>query len=240
LLRAILNAISDGPEGRRQRARDMPKQNIPAWERRFHPQFQQLLYVELGFLRRVCKPDPKPFVEVAKAADADLYVPLRRYVVSVYAGGLGAAEPRSEIQELLTPLVEAKLGHEMARLYRQDCDKRTKARKHAVVVNLIAALDERLVLTVQQRAELVQSLSANYENEWDLYLQMFAHGMKFFPSIRDGAIVPLLDDRQKTVWEQTAKQGGVILGSGSQNPMAVQDTEIQEIARIVEEAHDGQ
>ncbi len=161
-----------------RRAQAAEDQNIRNLEAQFRPQFQQLLYVELAFLRRACKPDAKPFAEVAKAAKADLRVPLREYVVSrsgarqVTGGGPNAADPRLEIRKLLVPLVEAKLGPEKARLYRQECDKRTEARKHAVVMNLVAALDERLVLTAQQRAKLVQSLSANYENAWDQYLEM--------------------------------------------------------------------
>jgi len=243
LLHAILNAISDDPDGRRQRARDMQEQNVRNIEPQFRPQFQQLLYTELAFLRRVCKPAAKPFVEVAKAAKADLRLPLRRYVSSIYGmnrvPGDTRAEPRLGIQEMLMPLVEAKLGPEKAALYRQECDKRTEARRHTVVVNLVAALDERLVLTVQQRTKLVQSLSANYENDWDQYLQMLTYRMQFCPSIRDESIVPLLDERQKIVWEQTPKQGrGVFFGPIIQNNVMAQDPEIQEIARIVEEVHD--
>ena len=57
---------------RKRRVQPVEDQNIRNLEAQFRPQFQQLLYVELAFLRRVCKPDAKPFAEVAKAAKADL------------------------------------------------------------------------------------------------------------------------------------------------------------------------
>jgi hypothetical protein len=247
LLGTIVDAL--GGEDRNNRnpgVQAIEDQNVRNLEAQFRPQFQQLLYGELAFLRRACKPDAKPFAEVAKAAKADLRVPLREYVISWYArqrgrGGSDAADPRAEIGKLLMPLVEAKLGPEKTRLYRQECDKRAEARKHAVVVNLVAAVDERLALTTPQRAKLVQSLSANYEHAWDQYLQMNGFGnQNYLPSIRDESIVPLLDEPQKNVWRQTVKQSGqVFFGPIVQNPFGGQAEEIQEIAHIVEEAHDG-
>ncbi|MGO9112892.1 MAG: hypothetical protein ACLP9L_26970 [Thermoguttaceae bacterium] len=246
LLETIVGALDDDRDGNKRRARAVQDQNIRNWEAQFRPQFQQLLYVELAFLRRVCKPDAKPFIEVAKAAKADLRVPLRRYVVAIYTpsnGPRGAAssanDPRSGIQKMLIPLVEAKLGPEKARLYREECDKRTEARKHAVVLNLVAALDERLVLTAQQRAKLVQSLSASYDNTWEQYCEMFAfNGFQYFPPMPDASIAPLLDETQKRVWEQTMKTNGrVFFGQVvMQGPLSGDAAETQEIARIIEEA----
>ena len=77
-----------------------------------------------------------------------------------------------------------------------------------MVLNVVAALDERLVLTAQQRAKLVQSLSANYQHAWDQLLEELAFSnQNSLPSIRDESIVPLLDDRQKSVWAQAVKPG---------------------------------
>jgi hypothetical protein len=250
----LLGAIIDAFGGDRDRnvepepAIDDP--NIRNMEAQFRPQFQQLLYVELAFLRRECKPDAKTFAEVAKAAKADLRVPLRKYASQWWArqrqGGRGdsnAVDPRSEIRKLLMPLVEAKLGPEQARLYRQECDTRAEARKHAVVVNLIAALDERLVLTAPQRAKLVESFSTNYETAWDQYLEMFAYNnSNYLPSIRDESIAPLLDEQQKSIWGEIAKQNGqVFFGQIIRDPLGGEAaTEIQEIAHIAEEVQDGQ
>jgi hypothetical protein len=249
LLGAIVDALGGDQDANNRRARAIEDQNLRNLEAQFRPQFQQLLYLELAFLRRVCKPDAKPFAEVAKAAKADLHVPLREYVSQYWArqsgrGSSNVADPRSAIRKLLVPLVAAKLGPEKARLYRQECDNRAEARKHAVVVNLVAALDLRLVLTAQQRAKLVQSLSANYENAWDQYVEAFAAGNQIgLPSIRDKSIVPLLDARQKSVWEQVVKlDGDEFFGDmddSFQNALSGDSTEIQEIAGIAEGVQNG-
>jgi hypothetical protein len=243
LLGAIANALGDDGDVNQRRVQAVEDQNIRNWEAQLRPQFQQLLYGELAFLRRVCKPDAKTFAEVAKAAKAGLQAPLRQFILARYMRrqatlpGANAADPRTAIQDLLLPLAKEKLSPEKVQLYLQECDKRTEARKHTVVVNLVATLDERLVLTTQQRAKLVQSLSANYENSWDQYFEVFGfNGQNFLPSIRDESIVSLLDEQQKTVWGQTVKQSGMYLsGQIIRDFMPGGTTELQEIARIAEE-----
>jgi hypothetical protein len=241
LLGVIVNALGDDPGGNRRRVQAVQDQNIRNLEAQFRPQFQQLLYTELAFLRRACAPDAKPFVEVAKAAKADLRGPLHEYVASMYGprfqGGPTAVDPRAAMQKLIVPLVEAKLGPEKARLYRQECDKRAEARKHAVVVNLVAALDERLVLTAGQRAKLVESLSAKYENSWESNCEYFAFSGEYLPSIPEQSIVPLLSREQKSVWRDTSSRNGQVffgmpINRGGQFG---EGAEIQEISRMVEE-----
>ena len=244
---SLLGALLDTFGGQRP-APPAEDPNIRNLEAEFSPQFQQLLYVELAFLRRVCKPDAKPFAEVAKAAKADLHVPLHEYVVKLNMArqqhplASKAADPRAGMQKLLLPLVKAKLGPAKAQVYCQECDKRSAARKHAVVVNVVAALDERLVLTAPQRAKLVQSLPANYENAWDQWLEMSAcRGQEYLPSIRDESLVPLLDEKQKSVWKQAEKLDDreVSFGLNGRDPFGGESTELQEIAHIVEEVQDG-
>ena len=82
LLGAIVEAMGGDLDGNRRRAQAAEEQTVRNMEPQFRPQFQQLLYCELAFLRRVCKPDPKSFAEVAKAAKAGLQAPLREYIVS--------------------------------------------------------------------------------------------------------------------------------------------------------------
>ncbi len=242
LLGAIVEALGDDRDANQRRMRAIEDQNIRNLEVQYRPQFRQLLYGELAFLRRACKPDGKSFAAVAKAAPAGLEAPLREYIVTHFMprqgipqGGANAPDPRSAMQKLLLPLVKEKLGPEKAQLYLQECDKRTEVRKHAVVVSLVAMLDERLVLTARQRAKLVKSLTANYENSWDQFVEMFGIGGQVLPTIREESIAPLLDDQQKNVWGQATKQSGIYGGMIVRNFLPGDATEIQEIAHIVEE-----
>ena len=112
---AIVEALGDDRDANQRRMQAVEDQNIRNLEAQFRPQFRQLLYGELAFLRRACKPDAKSFAEVAKAAKAGLQVPLREYIVTHFMPRQGipreapnAPDPRSAMQKLLLPLVERK------------------------------------------------------------------------------------------------------------------------------------
>ncbi len=223
--------------------------NIRNLETQFRPQFQQLLYVELAFLRRVCNADEKPFVEVAQAAKPRLREAVREYAVSQNAmmrqgnpDRSDTIDPHSQVERLLAPLVESKLGPEQAYRYRQECDNRAEGRKHAAVLNVVAALDERLILTAEQRTKLVQSLSSAYQNSWEQWGQFFAMNAQYLPLIPDKSIAPVLNEKQLRVWQQVQKVNPRSFWNFqfARANMPGEAEEIREIARIVEEASDDQ
>ena len=246
---AIVNVFGGGQDANQRAAQAAVDQNIRNQEAAYRPQFQQMLYAELAILRRACKPDAKLFVEFAKAGKAGLHVPLREYVTAMNAprmiingniqGRSGNDDPRLAIEKFLMPLTEAKLGPEKARLYRQECDKRAEARRHVTVLNLVAALDERLILTAQQRGKLVESLSAKYDNSWQQFFEVYGGFDQYFPPMPEQSIVPLLDEKQKSVWQETAKMSGqVYFGMVFRGAQFGEATEIQEIAHMVEDVKD--
>jgi hypothetical protein len=264
--KSLIQSLSDairgalGPEARNEEAqrfdpnvrnqaaqRAAEDANIRNFETQFRPQFQQLLYAELAFLRRACKPDPNAFTAVAAASKARLRRTVHENAVAMWArmrqpnrSNTGGLDARAEVQQLVASLAEANLGPAEAVCYLAECDKRGQCHKHAVVLNLVAALDERLVLSAEQRAKLVHSLAENYETAWDYYVQQFAFSLSYLPSIRDDSIVPLLNEKQASVWRQLAKQTGNVFWGvpmfrfGTPGEVA----EIQEISRLVQEGPD--
>lgn len=248
LLGALANALGGG-EARDLRRMDAVRANeavVRQLEAQMLPQFRQLLCVELAHLRRVCPMDAKSLAEIAKATKPGFADMVHKSAVSRYTGRRGsyldapdAMDPLSQVQNFLAPLAEAKLGQKQARIYRQESEKRAQCRKRAVVLNLVAAMDEHLVLTAEQREKLVQSLSANYQHGWEQFLRVFSYNAQYLPGIRDDLVVPLLDEKQKDVWRQVPKVGAssfwglhVVHQDGTSAA-----EEIQEIARIVQEAH---
>ena len=253
---AIIKAFVGDPVAEQRQAQAAQEQQLQAKEAECRPQFQQSLYIELTFLRRVCKPEAKVFLDVAKAAQMELHAPLRKYVRAVYAPEIqgnvvrepGQApptpdDPRSAVQKMLLPLAERKMGPEKALLYRQECDKRAGARKHAAIVNLVAALDERLVLTAAQRAKLVDSLSAKYDKSWEQHFEMLGDQYWNLPRVPEQSILPLLDAKQKNVWQETVKPSGEEWSVDLVDTMEIDDVgevaELQEIAKMVEGVKDG-
>jgi len=95
-------------------------------------------------------------------------------------------------------------------------------------------------LTAEQRARLVQSLTAAYQPVWDQWSQMLVFNVQCLPGISDESIVPLLNEKQKRVWQETPKQAAQMFWGFQFGPniMGEQAAEIQEISRIVAEAED--
>ena len=87
----------------------------------------------------------------------------------------------------------------------------------------------------------MESLSAKYEHLWEQYCQMFAFNGQYMPSIPDQSIVPLLNEKQKSAWQEMLRLNGrVRFGFSFNNGFQFGEaTEIQEIARMVEEVKDG-
>ena len=199
---------------------------------------------ELAFLRRAGKPDAKVFLEIAKAAKAKVRVPLRQYIAATY--GMPVKDARKNdnselaMQDMLAELATAKLGPEKIKLYREECKKRTEAHQRAVAMNVVAAIDERLTLTAEQRAKLTDSLSSKYDGSWDSYCQYYAFNGQYLPTLPDQSILPLLDEKQKGVWQEISKVNGQIHFGRMvcQNQFGQTSGENQEIAHMVEEVKD--
>ncbi len=240
---AIIKAFVGDRDAQQRQAQAAQEQQLRALETENRPQFEHALYIELAFQRRACKPDAKAFVEIAKAAKAELHVPLRKYVVALNSPRPDATadDPRAAVQKMLMPFAERALGQEKARLYRQECDKRMEARKHAAVMNLVAALDERLVLTAAQRAKLVESFAAKYDKSLEQQFEVLGDRYWCLPPIPDESILPLLSREQKRVWQELAKPSADEWSVDEMDSRDVgnESAELQEIAKMAEGVKDG-
>ena len=112
---------------------------------------------------------------------------------------------RAILQQEVTTIIKAKLRPKQVERYVEECEHRTARRKRAVVLNLVAKLDEDLSLSAQQREKLVESLTLGYQESWDQWLQMLAQISQFTPNIPEEYVLPALSEKQKAVWRQSNK-----------------------------------
>ncbi len=189
--------------------------NVVNLERQYLPQFQPLLKPELAFIRRVCRLNKEQSEQITKAADQRLRVAVREYAIAQNNMRQGRGriraqsmpDPRKLVQQQLTKLVQQKLSAEQANAYQQERDKRDAHRKRAAVLSLVAKLDEELVLTVEQRGKLIESLTTNWQGAWTQSLEILIHNNnQYLPHIPDQHVVPFLNETQKTVWRGAQKQ----------------------------------
>ncbi len=194
--------------------------NVKAWQQQFSTQFRQLLKAELHFVRIVCQPNKEQFQKLSIAGEAAMQGAVKEFVDvqkrimrGIRAGEQpGYPDPRKLITEGLSKSIKATLSAEQAARYQEELDKRTANRKQVALTNLVAKLDQDLVLTADQRGKLFEKLSASWKDAWGQSLEMLFYGEHYFPSLPDNDVVPILNATQKEVWNGTPKHNNVHWG----------------------------
>ena len=208
-------------------------------EKQLRPQIVAMAKSELSFMRQICVPSEE---EDARIIDA-MKGPVRdatRQAAQAQAGPEGngrerrmvvghvngrvvmAGDPivsaRQVIQQGLTEAVRQVMSEPMAERYQAELDDRQVFRKRALAKSLVASLDEMLELSVQQRAELTESLMANWNRDWEMVMNQFMqHNRGYVPQIPDNLIAPTLSDHQRKVWNRLQKIGGQQFGGFVEN-----------------------
>ncbi len=212
---------------------------LQALEQQYLPRFKPLLKTELSFLRRVCQPDQEQLRQVVSDAQSRLPVVVRRYAAAQNQFRQGRArntssappQPRNLIQQELTAIVKARLRPEQAARYEEERALQAASRKRAVVLNLVARLDEDLTLSAQQRDKLVELLTANYQDGWEQTLRFLVHNidLDFNPQIPANVVLPVLNETQKTLWQQVPRSGTVFIdGLEFSSPVTqIEDAQIE-------------
>ncbi len=206
--------------------------NVVNLEKQFLPQFKNILKVELAFVRRTCQLDKAHLEPIAKAAEKQLPLVVRQYAVDMdkrrHRGGMRGSQypsdPRKLLEQQLAIILKDKLKPDQLQQYRQECDKRAASRKRAVVNYIVANMDEKLILTAQQRQKLIVGGLENYQDGWSQSMHYWMSNPQFIPRLSDASVIPVLNKTQKTVWRQTPKQHhGMFWGANFHQGMVIID-----------------
>jgi hypothetical protein len=182
-------------------------------EQQFEPQFAQLLKVELRFVRSTCQPTPGQYKTIKTAGNVGLKAAVKKCasVQMKMQQGIRAGQqsewpdPRRIIAEELARSIQQTLSSEQSQRYQLELEKRAAARKRAALLNLVAKLDQDLVLTAEQRTQLTEQLNANWNDTWGQQLEVFMYGGQFMPLLPDNQVLPVLNDTQKEIWKGMPK-----------------------------------
>jgi hypothetical protein len=219
LVQILKNAIDGNPDG------DILKIKVDAnvlnLEGQFLPQFQQLVKVERSFILRVCQLDKKQQSRIVKASDRCAKVTARKFAfaqnqgmrgggkfvdVAVWMNGAATGtDPRDHLGRELLLSVKELLSPEQKKQYAEENRKRQDHLKRVTVLNLVVLLDKRLVLTAEQREQLIDSLTKNWKPSWAGALQHLSGSDSHMPRIEDKHVVKFLNAKQKTLWKGIQK-----------------------------------
>ena len=203
----------------------------------FLPQFRQLTKIETHLVQRICKlsKDQRKAIEkesdkIAKAASKKYAEFQQKMMQGQWIGGEAYPDPRNILQDCFAPFLKTCLTAEQSTRYRAELERRKEDRKQVTIRNLVAKLDEDLVLTAEQRQKLVDSLSKNWDNAWAQSLEMFQYNNNdSFPNVPDQFVTPFLNKTQTLVWQGITKNNNTFWGGFGMNVMIDDDGGLVEV-----------
>lgn len=186
--------------------------------------FRPLLLAELNFVRKVCDPTPEQYRAIQVESEKNLKAVARRHAElqkrNMRRGGpqMGNAssEPHKLIRDSLAKTVKLTLNDEQLARYQIELDQRTKSRREAAVHNLVARLDQDLVLSNEQRDKIAESLLAHWNEAWAPQIEQMVNGSQTYPNVPDRYVAPSLTPAQRKIWTGGANQRnqGVVMVMG--------------------------
>lgn len=189
-------------------------------------QYRPMLWAEYYFVRNACELSP----EECKAVARDAERALQDAVAAVGANGrirngvrlvlqAGAAkrrvaerprnEPHDTIKEKLDQAVRARLTPEQTARYQHELDERAAHLRKVAIDNLTAKIDEKLILTVDQRTRIRAALEANWQDAWTQSSEGLVFNTDLIPEIPDKIVTPILNEAQQSIWRTLNKYSGV-------------------------------
>jgi hypothetical protein len=112
------------------------------------------------------------------------------------------------IRDAVFSVLERHVSPERMAALRADLHLREAARKEAAVDMLVAVLDRQLLLTERQRRQIVDSLSAGWDDRWCDAVEVATGGNVVIPNVPDRLVTPFLSDAQRETWSHLTRQWG--------------------------------
>jgi hypothetical protein len=176
------------------------------FEVQFGKRFWMVYKGELHFLRQVCQPTRQQFEMVAAAVEPDVKTAMRKCATiwnEQRRGQWRADAEHPDVHKIITAglarVVKTDVSPQQAERYEKELSLRDAARKRAIAEGLLVRMDNRLVLSPEQRDKLRKVLEKNWNSSWN-NMQLFNQGDWYFPNMPDAWILPILTKTQKAIW----------------------------------------
>jgi hypothetical protein len=193
---------------------DLPQRDqarVLELEQQCLPRFRSLWVTELSFVERLCELDPDQHRLQLNEFDKSLPLVLRRFaLIQVWTGFRDRSttrrtEPHRLIHAAVAAFVSKELRPEQAARYEREVAGRREFHKSVSIKAIVAALDEQLLLSSDQRRELVRTLEVHWMDVWDKAIPNSASGVGQLPGVPDQHVVPLLTAAQTHLWRDSRK-----------------------------------
>lgn len=193
------------------------QKQIEQHARHVEAQFRPFVRGQLELARSTCGSLPAAVRrQVAEAVDS----PLRRVAGEWAARQFGVvpnpakplADPLDVIHETLIVALEPHVPADELAAFRREHAAAIARRGRAARLQIVAKLDQRLVLSVGQRKAIEADLEKHWQPDW--LIELYDNGgfnMNGYPPAADFAdrcIAPHLDDPQRAAWKEWGQKAG--------------------------------
>jgi hypothetical protein len=193
-------------EAARKAALAQREQALEAQAQQYVQMIRPLMWRELEFIRKTCDLEPEQRPKIKEAAEASVKKAARNIVMpregvrhreQAAVGHAIRGDLAKVLRETLTP---DQFGR-----YAEEAATREAALKKTTVHSVVAQIDATLFLSNDQREKIAHGLEANWQEDWEQWLQMWQYGGRYFPQVPDQHVNPYLDSEQKKVWQALHK-----------------------------------
>jgi hypothetical protein len=222
--------------------------NLEPQVRQFVQQFRPAMRAEYYFVRTACAPTPDQRAAIAREGEKALrevaksYAEVQMRPVQIRNGRAVYPDPRRMIEEAMVKAVKPLLAPEQAARYQSELDKRAAGRREAAARNIVAKVDQDLLLGPDQREKITEAVLARWDDSWCQSLETLLYGDQFYPRLPDDVVSPHLDERQRRIWRGSQQNQSFFfgfVGNMLPNEDADDDKELIE-ARKAAEKEQGQ
>lgn len=194
-------------------------------------QIRARLVTEVSFAKRVCQlnaAEEAAAVAAAKTAGnkfAEDYIKANGQFQNGMVMFVGDArvnrqnDPISQLQTEVAKAIEAVLPEEKRAQFQEEVSRRNEFRQNASAANLTALIDERLLLSDEQRNEIEDSLTKAAGSDELPPIDTMMHMGTYLPAMPEEAVVRHLDPGQRKLWGQIQKINFGVSFEGNHNPI---------------------
>jgi hypothetical protein len=192
---------------------------LDAQAAQFVQQFRPVFRTEYYFIRGTCDLTPDQRRQLAELGEQAVQATARQFAEAqqkMMRGGWrpGVKPPDAQklLEQELIKSIASFLTPEQQYRYKEEIEKRAASRRQVAVDNIVARIDQDLVLTTDQRGKLAAALLARWDDSWVQSLDMLMNVENFFPSIPDDVVAPILSESQRDAWRRIPKNQGMFWG----------------------------
>lgn len=129
-------------------------------------------------------------------------------------GRVTAPSPRNDIRAAMPKLAATTLPKEKLAAFTKEFNRREDFYREATIDNLITCLDDRVILSPQQRTDIADALTKHWQEIAKPQLEAFLYGGSMSPAMPNSEIWPFLTPAQKDMLEKLNTNSTTFFGGG--------------------------